>query len=155
MKKPFKETLLGQWLQLHAPHLVDKVISLIPSPAGDVVAIVKNLISKTPLSESSMKDFSDNELDFNKEFDETEIGVQKELTSRNLIDTLNGDFLAKNIRPFSLIFLLLIYLMTIVLNYFGIQLHSELITMQKELLLLAFGFYFVGRSAEKVTDLKN
>src|ERR1035437_1914851 len=151
--KNFNDTKLGQWVNLHCSHLLPTILASIPSTG--VVGFVKNIVLSSGITDESKKDFTQNELDFNKEYDETEIGVQKELTRRNLIDTLNGDFLAKNIRPFSLIFLLLIYLMTIVLNYFGIQLDPELITMQKELLLLAFGFYFVGRSAEKVTDLKN
>ena len=148
--KNFNDTKLGQWVNLHCSHLLPTILASIPSTG--VVGFVKNIVLSSGITDESKKDFTQNELDFNKEYDETEIGVQKELTRRNLIDTLNGDFLAKNIRPFSLIFLLFVYLMTIVLNYFGIQLDPELITMQKELLLLAFGFYFVGRSAEKIKD---
>lgn len=156
MKKTFKETLLGQWCQIHCAHLVDNIIAAIPSPAGNVVAIVKKFITggagNSPITQTSIDDFSANELEFAKEFDCTQIILEKEITSRNVTDTLSGDFLSKNIRPMSLIFLLFCYFLTVILNFCGVTLSAPVVGMEEKLLLLSFAFYFGGRTYEKIKN---
>lgn len=86
--------------------------------------------------------------------------LEQEFTERHKTDMSSDSWLSKNIRPMALVFLTV---MTVALAYFSI--FSTLTTIQldtlkvwepllKLLLLAAYGFYFGGRSIEKVAKLK-
>jgi hypothetical protein len=77
--------------------------------------------------------------------------AEQELTKRLQADMASDSWLSKNIRPMVLVFLLTIYTV-----FAGFSLRYNIdpayVEMLKEMLMAAFGFYFVSRGIEKVTD---
>ena len=83
---------------------------------------------------------------------EANVTAEKELTARLQADMASDSWLSKNIRPLVLVFLLSAYTV-----FAGLSIGSETINpiyadMLKDMLTAAFGFYFVSRGIEKVTD---
>lgn len=79
------------------------------------------------------------------------VTAEKELTSRLQADMASDSWLSKNIRPMVLVYLLSAYTVFAGFSmYFTID--QAYVEMLKEMLTAAFGFYFVSRGIEKVTD---
>ena len=91
--------------------------------------------------------------------DEIDVRFEQEISKRHESDMKSDNKLSKNIRPASLIFLLLVVSVLSVTDG-NIQLTDstmftvggEYINLFKSLLMVAFGFYFGGRSLEKVVS---
>ena len=77
---------------------------------------------------------------------EAENKAQNELTKRLQADMQSDSWLSKNIRPISLIFLLVLYASQCYLN------HSSIGTTQ-QLLMTVFSFYFGSRGIEKIFNI--
>lgn len=83
--------------------------------------------------------------------------AQKELTERLKIDMASDSKLSKNIRPMTLIYLLILFTGLIVIDSIGglnfnvDEGYKEII---KYLLMAVFSFYFIGRGIEKVMSKK-
>lgn len=77
--------------------------------------------------------------------------AEQELTKRLQADMASDSWLSKNIRPMVLVFLLVLYTV-----FAGFSLRYSIdpayVAMLKDMLTAAFGFYFVSRGIEKVTD---
>jgi hypothetical protein len=83
--------------------------------------------------------------------------VQKneaEITKRTQADMLSDSWLSKNIRPIILIYLTACFTISFVLSYFGYLTTNELlVNLLSNLMLTVYGFYFGGRSAEKISSM--
>ena len=83
---------------------------------------------------------------------EQEALIEKEVTKRWESDMNSDNWLSKNIRPMSLIFITVVF--TIISfadgNIGQFTLNQEYRPIYQSLLLLAFGAYFGGRSYEKI-----
>ena len=86
-----------------------------------------------------------------------DIAIEQEITKRWEADANSDNYASKNIRPFTLAFLLVCMFVFIMLDSAldGFKIASEWIGLLKGLLMTAVGGYFVIRGAEKITkDIK-
>ena len=86
-----------------------------------------------------------------------DIAIEQEITKRWVADANSDNYASKNIRPFTLAFLLVCMFIFIMLDSAldGFKIASEWIGLLKGLLMTAVGGYFVIRGAEKITkDIK-
>tara|TARA_R110000772_G_scaffold2889_3_gene10669 strand:- start:9924 stop:10346 length:423 start_codon:yes stop_codon:yes gene_type:complete len=129
-KKKFKDTKVGQFL-------LEKIPSVVGSLAGDtpVGSVIRTLIGGSELSEADKKIAL-------KKLDQ-EIHEFDGITKRWVADSRSGSWLASNVRPLTLIFLTVAFVVG-----WGLQL-EDLKTV-KELLTIVFIGYFGSRGAEKI-----
>ena len=82
-----------------------------------------------------------------------DIAIEQEITKRWVADANSDSFASKNIRPFTLAFLLFCMFVFIMLDSAldGFKIAPEWIGLLKGLLMTAVGGYFVIRGAEKIT----
>ena len=86
-----------------------------------------------------------------------DIAIEQEITKRWEADANSDNYASKNIRPFTLAFLLFCMFVFIMLDSAldGFKIAPEWIDLLKGLLMTAVGGYFVIRGAEKITkDIK-
>jgi len=86
-----------------------------------------------------------------------DIAIEQEITKRWEADANSDNYASKNIRPFTLAFLLICMFVFIMLDSAldGFKIAPEWIGLLKGLLMTAVGGYFVIRGAEKITkDIK-
>jgi hypothetical protein len=128
-KKLFKNTKVGKFLA--GSSIVDTLGSALPDKG--LLAIVKNLIQKQPMPIKD-KEMALRLLD-------QDITEMQEVTKRWSSDLASDNVLSKNVRPLTLIFFSVAYVVGWYLDY-----SLENIT---GLLSLIVGAYFGGRSYEK------
>jgi hypothetical protein len=82
-----------------------------------------------------------------------DIAIEQEITKRWEADANSDNYASKNIRPFTLAFLLFCMFVFIMLDSAsdGFKVAPEWIGLLKGLLMTAVGGYFVIRGAEKIT----
>ncbi len=80
---------------------------------------------------------------------------ERELTQRQANDMKSDSFLSKNIRPFVLIFILVMFTILSVGNWFELKVSPEYTELLKTWGTLAFTFYFGGRTFEKITKIRS
>ena len=134
-KKKFKDTQVGKFLLNKIPNVVASLAD--DTPIGNVV---RTLIGGSEMSTA------DKEIALKKL--EQEIHEFDGITRRWVADSRSDSWLAKNVRPLTLVFLTISF----VIGWF-LQI-SEL-EVVKELLWIVFGGYFGGRSFEKVASSKS
>ena len=86
-----------------------------------------------------------------------DIAIEQEITKRWEADAKSDNYASKNIRPFTLAFLLVCMFVFILLDSSleGFKMAPEWIGLLKGLLMTAVGGYFVVRSGEKIVkDIK-
>lgn len=129
-KKKFKDTKVGQFL-------LDKIPSVVNTLAGDtpVGSVIKTLISGSEMSAA------DKEIALKKL--EQEIHEFDGITRRWVADARSGSWLASNVRPLTLAFLTVAFVI-------GWAYQLEDLQTVKELLTIVFMAYFGSRGFEKV-----
>lgn len=142
-KKRFKETKVGGWLRKHAPSVLEGVSDLVPD-AGllDVVAKAVRGGDVAP----------EDRLEFERLVADAQAEAQRQVTARWEADTKTSFWLPNNIRPVTLIVLLIAIICFITVD--GItELRFELkeghLDLLQYLAMTVFGAYFAGRSLEK------
>ena len=130
-KKLFKNTKIGRFLSSNGSSIVETLGSALPDKG--LLAIVKNLINKQPMPIKD-KEMALRLLD-------QDISEMQEVTKRWSYDLASDNILSKNVRPLTLIFFSVSYVIGWYLEY-----SLENIT---GLLSLIVGAYFGGRSYEK------
>ena len=129
MKKKFKDTAVGKFLLGKIPSVVSSIAS--GTPAG---GIIEAIIGNSDISEA------DKEVALEKlKLERAEIDGT---TKRWVADARSGTFLAANVRPLTLIFLVISYVTGWFLEY-----SLDSIT---SLLTIVIGGYFGSRGVEKV-----
>jgi len=131
MAKKFKDTKVGKFLAESGSSIVDTLGSALPDKG--LLAVVKNLIHKQPMPVKD-KEMALRLLD-------QDITEMQEVTKRWSYDLASDNILSKNVRPLTLIFFSVSYVIGWYLEY-----SLENIT---GLLSLIVGAYFGGRSYEK------
>ena len=129
-KKKFKETKVGQFLLNKIPSIVGSLAD--DNPVGNVI--------RTIIGGSEMSD-ADKQIALKKL--EQEIHEFDGITKRWVADSRSQSWLAQNVRPLTLVFLTVAFVVG-----WGLQL-EELDTV-KELLTIVFIGYFGSRGAEKI-----
>ena len=131
MAKKFKDTKVGKFLAESGSTIVDTLGGALPDKG--LLAVVKNLINKQPMPIQD-KEMALRLLD-------QDITEMQEVTKRWSYDLASDNILSKNVRPLTLIFFSVSYVIGWYLEY-----SLENIT---GLLSLIVGAYFGGRSYEK------
>ena len=129
-KKKFKDTDVGKFLLQKIPGVVGAIAE--GTPAGGIV--------KAIIGGSEMND-ADKEIALKKL--EQEIHEFDGITRRWVADARSGSWLAANVRPLTLAFLTVAFVI-------GWAMQLEELSVVKELLQLVFIGYFGSRGAEKI-----
>jgi uncharacterized membrane protein (DUF106 family) len=79
---------------------------------------------------------------------------QQELTKRQAADMASDSWLSKNIRPMTLIFILLAYFVFAMMSAFGSNANEKYVELLGQWGMLIMSFYFGGRTLEKIMDMK-
>lgn len=80
------------------------------------------------------------------------IALEAQVTARHNADMNSDSWLSKNIRPTVLIYLLALFTAFAVASA-SLNIPELYVKMLQEMLQMAFGFYFAGRTIEKVVSL--
>ena len=83
-----------------------------------------------------------------------DIAEQQELTKRQQADMNSDSWLSKNIRPMTLIAILLGYFTFAMMSAFGIDTNKSYVELLGQWGMLIMSFYFGGRTLEKIMNLK-
>ena len=78
----------------------------------------------------------------------------QELTKRAEADMRSDSWLSKNIRPMTLIFILIVYTVFAMMSAFGHNANEEYVTLLGQWGMLIMSFYFGGRTLEKILAMK-
>jgi hypothetical protein len=78
----------------------------------------------------------------------------QELTKRTEADMRSDSWLSKNIRPMTLIFILIVYTVFAMMSAFGHNANEEYVTLLGQWGMLIMSFYFGGRTLEKILAIK-
>ena len=84
-----------------------------------------------------------------------DIAEQQELTKRQQADMASDSWLSKNIRPLTLIFILVFYVVFAMMSAGGIDTNQKYVELLGQWGMLIMSFYFGGRTLEKIMDMKN
>jgi len=134
-KNRFKDTKVGKFLLSNGSSIVNTLGDALPS--NGVLGIVKGLINKDDTLPSQTKEEALKLL-------EIDIIEMQEVTKRWEADS-KGSKLTQNVRPLTLVFLTIAF----VIGWF---LQIEELEVVKELLTIVFLAYFGGRSVEKIKN---
>jgi Fe2+ transport system protein B len=78
----------------------------------------------------------------------------QELTKRHEADMKGDSWLSKNIRPGTLIFILIVYTVFAMMSAYGYNANESYVTLLGQWGMLIMSFYFGGRTLEKIMDMK-
>ena len=134
-KKKFKDTAVGRFLLNKIPNVVSKIAN--DTPVGSVIEAI---IGGSEMSEA------DKQVALEKL--RLERAEMDGITKRWVADSRSDSWLSKNVRPLTLVFLTVAFVV-------GWYLQLEELDIVKELLWIVFAGYFGGRSFEKVSSIKN
>lgn len=79
----------------------------------------------------------------------------QELTKRQEADMASDSWLSKNIRPMTLVFILLVYSMFAMMSAWDIEVNNNYVELLGQWGMLIMSFYFGGRTLEKIMDMKS
>jgi hypothetical protein len=79
----------------------------------------------------------------------------QELTKRAEADMRSDSWLSKNIRPMTLIFILLTYTVFGLMSAWEIEVNNNYVELLGQWGMLIMSFYFGGRTLEKIIDMKS
>jgi cation transport ATPase len=79
---------------------------------------------------------------------------QVELTKRHEADMSSDSWLSKNVRPMTLVALLVSYFIFASVSAFGINVNQVYVELLGQMIMLIVSFYFGGRTLEKIIDIK-
>ena len=78
----------------------------------------------------------------------------QELTKRQQADMASDSWLSKNIRPMTLIFILIVYTIFAAMSAADIEVNNNYVELLGQWGMLTMSFYFGGRSLEKIMEMK-
>ena len=78
----------------------------------------------------------------------------QELTKRQQADMASDSWLSKNIRPMTLIFILVTYTVFGMMSAWEIEVNNNYVELLGQWGMLIMSFYFGGRTLEKIMDMK-
>ena len=80
---------------------------------------------------------------------------QQELTKRHEADMASDSTLSKNIRPMTLVFILIVYSTFAMMSAWDIEVNNNYVELLGQWGMLIMSFYFGGRTLEKIMDMKS
>jgi hypothetical protein len=85
---------------------------------------------------------------------QADINEQQELTKRVQADMMSDSWLSKNIRPMTLIFILVTYTTFGMMSAWDIEVNTKYVELLGQWGMLIMSFYFGGRTLEKIMEMK-
>lgn len=85
---------------------------------------------------------------------QADVQEQVELTKRLEADMASDSWLSKNIRPMTLIFILVVYTVFSIGSGFQFQVNEKYVELLGQWGMLIMSFYFGGRTLEKILAMK-
>lgn len=79
----------------------------------------------------------------------------QELTKRQQADMASDSWLSKNIRPMTLVFILLVYTSFGLMSAWDLEVNSPYVELLGQWGMLIMSFYFGGRTLEKILAMKD
>ena len=145
----FKNSKVGQFLKDKFPQVLEVVGDVLPDKG--LLGIVKNLVS----SDSSQSD--EVRLEALKMLQDYELTEMKEVSERWANDMKSDSWLSKNVRPITLLYLLLVMSVLVFCDSIenGFAVKDIWVTLVESLLITVIIAYFGGRSAEKYKKISN
>ena len=129
--------------------IVDKIISLLGGGlVGQVGGIIDKFVTTDAEREEAKKQLTNIFLD-------AEAQAQDELTERQRIDMNSDSWLAKNIRPLVLIFIITTYSFFSVIDgnlWFDFKINTAYVELLGQWGMLIMSFYFGSRGIEKIIE---
>ena len=83
-----------------------------------------------------------------------DVTEQEELTKRLQADMSSDSWLSKNIRPMTLVFILVAYTVFGMMSAWDIEVNTSYVELLGQWGMLIMSFYFVGRTLEKIMGMK-
>jgi uncharacterized membrane protein (DUF106 family) len=84
-----------------------------------------------------------------------DMNEQDNLTERAKADMASDSWLSKNIRPMTLIFILVVYTVFAMMSAYGYNANESYVTLLGQWGMLIMSFYFGGRTLEKILAMKD
>jgi uncharacterized membrane protein (DUF106 family) len=78
----------------------------------------------------------------------------QELTKRQQADMMSDSWLSKNIRPMTLVFILVTYTTFGMMSAWDVEVNNNYVELLGQWGMLIMSFYFGGRTLEKIMDMK-
>jgi len=78
----------------------------------------------------------------------------QEVTKRQEADMASDSTLSKNIRPLTLVFILIVYSTFAMMSAWDIEVNNNYVELLGQWGMLIMSFYFGGRTLEKIMDMK-
>ena len=85
---------------------------------------------------------------------QADMNEQDNLTERAKADMASDSWLSKNIRPMTLIFILVVYTVFAMMSAYGYNANESYVTLLGQWGMLIMSFYFGGRTFEKILAMK-
>jgi hypothetical protein len=85
---------------------------------------------------------------------QADMNEQDNLTERATNDMASDSWLSKNIRPMTLIFILVVYTVFATMSAYGHNANESYVTLLGQWGMLIMSFYFGGRTLEKILAMK-
>jgi len=79
---------------------------------------------------------------------------QNNLTERLKADMASDSWLSKNIRPLTLVYILVAYMALAILDASALDIADSFVELLGQWGMLVMSFYFGGRTLEKIIDMK-
>ena len=86
---------------------------------------------------------------------QADMNEQQELTKRVQADMMSDSWLSKNIRPMTLIFILVTYKVFAMMSAWDIEVNTKYVELMGTWGMVIMSFYFGGRSLEKIVEMRN
>jgi len=85
---------------------------------------------------------------------QADITEQEELTKRLQADMGSDSWLSKNIRPMTLVFILVTYTTFAMMSAWDVEVNNNYVELLGQWGMLIMSFYFGGRTLEKIIDMQ-
>jgi uncharacterized membrane protein (DUF106 family) len=85
---------------------------------------------------------------------QADMNEQQELTKRQQADMMSDSWLSKNIRPMTLVFILITYTVFAMMSAWDIEVNNNYVELLGQWGMLIMSFYFGGRTLEKIMEMK-
>lgn len=142
-KKPFKESKVGMFLKEKFPKVLEIVGDALPDRG--VIGFIKNLVTQDNSQDNETR------LEALKMLQEYELIELQEVTKRWNNDMSSDSWLSKNVRPITLLYLLLVMTILVMGDSIpgGFKVKEIWVTLVESLLITVIIAYFGSRGYEK------
>ena len=131
--------------------------SLFSSSVGEVIGKVGEAVDRLVTSDEEKLKLANElkqiEITAMLKKEELDLQYEQELTKRLQADMTSDSWLSKNIRPLTLIFILVMYSLLSISSGFKFEVTESYVQLLGQWGMLIMSFYFGGRTLEKMTSV--